>query len=182
MKKMFNRYLIKVQILLLVYFVSACNDPEPIIRDDRDATIDLVTKVYKTRGDYFTYVNTWGKENAPTTLSLENPNIVEVIGNDTVYKGRHRLIDDYVMAVAVNLGDYFTDIPINEIVAYNAARGHGSYYPLESIFSRVIDKYPFVEFYSDENHLFFARDSIRIEQLNEIIRKGELEQYLTRLK
>jgi hypothetical protein len=112
-------------------------------------------------------------------LSLYN---VEVIGSDTVYKSRHRLEDGYVMDISIYVDDYFTDIPINKIVAYNEAHGSGSSYPLDTLLSHVIDKNPFIEFYKDTGNLIEAYDSTRIRLLNEMIRNGDLEKHLVRLK
>jgi hypothetical protein len=139
--------------------------------------------VYKTKADYFNYVNVWGDNiSAPSTLTLKDTDRIAVVGNDTIYKLRWRLEDNYVMDLVVHQSDGFTDMTFAEIVSYNEKHPEEGGYPLYDIFKRVIDKNPFLEFYRDENHVFFKGDSADISKVNQLIRDGEMEKYFKRIK
>lgn len=172
--------LLKVLFLILLVFqlLTAC---EENYYDHVDENLHLV--VYKTRADYFNYVNVWGKNvSAPSTLTLEDTNRIAIVGNDTIYKLRWRLEDNYVMDVVINPNDRFTNITFAEIVSYNEKHPEHPAYPMHVIFDRVIDKNPFLEYYRDVNDVFFVGDSTKVEQVNQLIRDGELEKYFKRIK
>ena len=140
--------------------------------------------IYKTSGDYFNNVNTWGDHNAPVSLDSHDGRII-IENGDTVYRNRIKLIDGYILAKEISGDDYFTDITYPELVAYN--ENHAECFPIDSVFKRLIDKDPFTAFYIDKEHRFGVPslsdvDSAEIEELNEIIRNGELETYFDKIK
>jgi hypothetical protein len=166
-------------LLIFIAFISFnnCSDSTTRISDPT-----IKTNVYKTKKDYFNYVNTWGKNNAPSSLNLADSDQIAVVGIDTVYKLRWRLEDNYVMGLAIGDEDFFTDMTFAEIVAYNETYPEKLNYPIDEIFKRVIDKDPFLEFYIDEGNVFYKRDSSDIAQINQLIKDGELEKYFKRIK
>jgi hypothetical protein len=137
--------------------------------------------VYKTRGDYFNYISIYGKTGAPATLTIRDTNQIGVINGDTVYLRRWQLENDYILDINSSEKHYFTDISFKEIVAYNAKFPNMLHYPFDSIQKRIIDKDPFLEYYFDEFGNFPNLD-VHIDQINEIIRNGQIELYFTRLK
>lgn len=172
---------IQLQKALLLIFLAfglltSCD------KTDQSANPQLHMIVYKTKADYFNYVHTWGDNiSAPSTLTLKNTDRIAIVGNDTIYKLRWRLEDNYVMEIAINETDNFTDMTYAEIVSYNERHPKELGYPLPEIFKRVIDKDPFLEFYRDENHVFFKGDSADISKVNQLIRDGELEKYFKKI-
>lgn len=177
MKKHFQP--IKVLLLILMAFGLLTNCFK---QDEENGDGELHMIVYKTKADYFTYVHTWGDNiSAPSTLTMKNTDQIAVVGNDTVFQLRWRLDDNYVMEIAIHETDNFTDMTYAEIVAYNENHPEEFHYPLPEIFKRVIDKDPFLEFYRDENHVFFKGDSADISKVNQLIRDGELEKYFKRI-
>jgi len=175
-KNRFFQSLILIHILSIVFFTNCKKDSglysDPIAK----------TQVYKTKGDYFKFVNTWGSSNAPTTLSLSDSNRITIQDGDTIYKLRWKLEGGYTMALVVGPQDYFTDMTFSEIVSYNERYPEIGYFPKDSIFDRVIDTEPFLEYYIDTENTFYHRDSIDIVQINQIIKDGELEKYFKKVK
>lgn len=173
---------IQLQKVLLLTFLAFglltnCDKTE-----ERDDYGELHMIVYKTKADYFNYVHTWGDNiSAPSTLTLKDTEQIAVVEKDTVYQLRWRLEDNYVMEIAIHQDDSFTDMTYAEIVAYNENHPEEFHYPLPEIFKRVIDKDPFLEFYRDENHVFFKGDSADISKVNQLIRDGELEKYFKKI-
>jgi hypothetical protein len=142
----------------------------------------FTTRVYKTRGDYYKNVHTWGNDNGPTCYSLESGLFITIVGTDTVCATRWRLDDNYVMERDICADDYFTNMTYAELAAYHISHPDGPCYPIESMLGRVIDENPFLEFYDDENNIFYHRDSSDIAQINKLIRDGELEKYFKKIK
>jgi hypothetical protein len=181
MKKLLTLQKVVTWLLIAFIFLTNCNESDSTVRIDSIGT-ELLTEVYKTKGDYFNYVNTWGKKNAPSSLSLADSNQISVVGTDTVYKLRWVLEDNYVMGLAISSKDYFTDMTFAEIVTFNEKYPEKLNYPIDEIFKRVIDKDPFLEFYVDENNIFYHRDSNDIQQINQLIKDGKLEKYFKKIK
>lgn len=178
MKSLFRLPRVLLLILLLFIVLTNCNKT-----DDNYWDGELHMIVYKTRADYFKYVNVWGDNiSAPSTLTLKDTDRIAVVENDTIYKLRWRLQDNYVMGLVIHQSDGFTDMTFAEIVSYNEKNPNENGYPLHDIFKRVIDKDPFLEFYKDENHIFFKGDSADIIKVNQLIRDGELEKYFKKIK
>lgn len=86
------------------------------------------------------------------------------------------------MGLVVGSEDYFTNMTFSEIVSYNEKYPVPGYYPKDQIFKRVIDTNPFLEFYLDEDNIFYHRDSVDISQINKIIKDGELGKYFKKIK
>jgi hypothetical protein len=145
----------------------------------KEEATDPGLNIYKTKGDYFLYVNTWGKQMAPTAYRANDGRLGE-LNDDTIYKCRTRLIDGYILSAENTVDDYFTNITFTEMARYNDSLGIASF-PRDSVFKRVIDENPYIEFYHDEHspRIFELTDTAKI---NKIIRNGELEKYFKRLK
>jgi hypothetical protein len=133
--------------------------------------------IYKTKGDYFNYVNTWGKDRGPSTIKFKIEN------GDTLYMGRWRLNDDYVIAVEATPNDYYTNITFGELIGYKDKSPDRTYFPIDSMFKRVIDKDPYLEFWVPlVNGTFIGLDSSLVPIINDYIENGELEKYFKRVK
>jgi hypothetical protein len=135
--------------------------------------------VYKTRGDYFLNVNTWKTDNAPTAVNPEY-NRYGNLDSDTVYMFRKQLVNGYILATESTVDDYFTDMTFRELLNYYYETGN-VYFPLDSIFERIIDTDPYTEFYVEYNlqQKFCLTDTAEV---NAVIINGELEKYFKRLK
>jgi len=157
---------------LLSFFLLSC---------DKEDYIGPKVKIYKTKGDYFNKVNTWGNDNGP--IGLDYGSRIIINNGDTIYAWRWKLADGYVMAGESSSSDYFTDMTFAEIVAYKDKYPDSLEFPRDSFFKRVIDKDPYTEYYiAKEYSTFEMPDSNDVEPINELIRKGELENYFKRLK
>lgn len=165
-------------LLVAIIIIAFSCEKEPIIRPS--AAI-LLTKVYKTKHDYFDFVNTFGGYiSAPSTWRIDDTLKFKITEDDTIYLFRWRLINGYVMDIVVTEKDYFTDMTYAELTTLNSeCNGCIS---VEDIFQRVVDKDPFIEYYEDSDTLFINRDKKDIERLNTIISNGELEKYLYKIK
>jgi len=161
--------IIVVTLLLLVNY--SCTQDE-----DTDPGLNI----YKTKGDYFLFVNTWGQQMAPTTYRSNDARI-GTLATDTIYLCRTNLVNGYILGAENSVDDYFTNITFTEMVKYNDSLGMSASFPRDSVFKRVIDKNPYIEFYHDENspRRFELKDTAKI---NQIIKNGELEKYFKKLK
>ena len=167
---------IVVVAIILVNLVSGCS------KDNND--LGPKAGIYKTSGDYFNNVNTWGKNHASTSLNSADGRI-RIENGIPIYCGRIKLVDGYILAMEHTQKDYFTDITIAELVEYND--NHSDPFPQDSIFKRVIDKDPYTEFYGAKEYGFEITrvaedDKLIVEELNEIIRNGEIETYFDKIK
>ena len=131
--------------------------------------------IYKTNADYSEYVNIWGKHHVQY---YELSGRLNFDNNDTIYRYRWELEQGYIAEGSeIWHTDYFTNITIKEIYRYNGV------FPSDSLKARIIDKNPFVEFYVDDKDSFCRIPKVEvIDKLNEVIRNGEMEKYLNRLK
>lgn len=143
--------------------------------------------VYKTRGNYFNNAFFFKFPNGgygimgyynPRYNSLSRFN---VIGNDTVYTERVRLVDGYVLAAEWGKDDMiFLNWTMNQYLDYEI-RYQIDGVPIDTLEAHILDANPFTELYYDPNHprKFELSDSAEI---NRIIKNGELEKYFKRLK
>jgi len=160
--------------LFAILFLFSCSDKQlGLVELPR---IHVV--IYKTNADYINYVNIWGADHDhANNISISDRLNFE--NSDTTFKYRWQLEQGYVAEEGeIWQTDYFTNISCKEMLRYNES--HGAF-PFDSIEARIIDKDPFIEFYVDDQDLFYRMPE-PIEELNEIIRNGEIEKYLKRLK
>ncbi len=174
-----NYYKCTIRILIIILFFifpESCNKN----KDNRYAYPQYMCRVYKTKADYFNYVNTWTiSNNGPTAIELDS-RAFSVIDGDTVFNYRWHLKDNYILGAVITQYDYFTNITYKEIIKYNET--HDECFPNDSLYKRVIDDDPFTEFYVLNDVYFDSRDDYRIDSLNTIIEKGLLEKYFIRIK
>jgi hypothetical protein len=159
-------------IALVIFFLFSCSK-------QRDADVPRFhVHIYKTNADYFNYINLWGKDQEHASNVLIS-NRLKFENNDTIFKWRWKLEQGYVADVTeIWYTDYFTNISFKEMLRYNESNG---IFPFDSIETRIIDRDPFIEFYVDDRDSFYRMPE-PIDELNEIIRNGEIEKYLHRLK
>jgi hypothetical protein len=162
-------------ILLLTLILLGCSDSK--VRGLEELP-QVHVKIYKTNADYFNYINLWGKDHEHTS----NTNIssrFNIFNCGTTFLYRWKLEQGYVADVTeIWYTDYFTNISFKEMLRYNESNGT---FHFDSIETRIIDKAPFIEFYVDDQDLFYKMPE-QIDEINEIISKGEIEKYLRRLK
>ena len=157
-------------VIVVILFLTSCSD----YKDFEFPPIHIV--IYKTKADYSEYVNLWGKpQEHPHDFSSGD---LIFDNNDTIYRYRWELEQGYIAEGSeIWHTDYFTNITIKEIYRYNGV------FPSDSLKARIIDKNPFVEFYVDDKDSFCRIPKVEvIDKLNEVIRNGEMEKYLNRLK
>jgi hypothetical protein len=162
----------KLFLIALLISVWSCN------QEDDDSGSSYMIRIYKTNGDYFNKINIWANFNH--SIQLDTSIFLSIQGGDTVCHPRWRLEQGYVAASAESSPlDWYTDVTFSEILSYNKQTNKP--FPLDSLLKRVIDKDPFIEYYADSKKLF-GRMPKQIEEINEIIRNGELEKYFKRVK
>jgi hypothetical protein len=175
MKKHLNIKTIALAIISIGY-IAGCGKGE--------SDLGPRSSIYKTKGDYLNYVHIWAGTRAPNIYTVKDGRI-KIEGGDTISANRLKLIDGYIFAEEANPSDYFTDITFAELTGYN--ENHPDLFPKDSMFERVIDEEPYLEFYIDKAYEFGISnldefDLLTVEQLNEIIQNGELEKYFDRVK
>ncbi len=159
-------------IVFAIFFLFSCS--RQIIEDPPRIHV----LIYKTNADYFDYINIWGtNHDHANNISITDRFNFE--NGDTTYLYRWKLEQGYVADYTeIWHTDYFTNISFKEMLRYNESNGM---FPFDSIKKRIVDKDPFVEFYVDDKDYFYRMPE-PIDKLNEIIRNGEMEKYLHRLK
>ena len=168
-------------VILLFVLIGAGCVKEPI---DGVPTPGLC--IYKTKGEYFNYINTWTNEKGRTVgnpaYRIQNDSRIQVVNGDTVYVMRVKLTNGYILQPGGEIGstNYFTDMTYIEMVRYNSNLGK-EMIGTDSLDSRVIDKDPFTEFYFDTSRprKFEMEDTAEI---NMIIRNGNIEDYFKKYK
>lgn len=177
-------YKLKVALVVLfglLTFISC--DKE----DDKDSPAWTYYRVYKTKGDYFNFANTWVSSNSgPTVLNIGDSVRVSTLNGDTVYALRWNLHNGYILGMEISDNDYFTDVTFKEIIKYNEINNCECFSNKE-LWDRIIDKDPFIEFYylDDDDGFFdnYHRDmEYFIDTINKIIDKKMLEDIFTRIK
>ncbi len=155
-------------VIVVILFLTSCSNymdftPPP-----------THIKIYKTKADYSEYVNLWGK---PQEHPYELLGRLNFDNNDTIFLYRWELEQGYIAeSCEIWHTDYFTNITFKEMYR------HGRF-SSDSLKARIIDKNPFVEFYVDDKDSFCRIPKVEvIDKLNEVIRNGEMEKYLNRLK
>jgi hypothetical protein len=153
-----------ILILLSLVALSNCrkNDEAPIYK-----------YIYKTKGDYFNFVSCYLKKDNIHFAAIYDP------GGKI---NRTRLAQNYVLdQIGFNLNDCneaFLNLTQDE---YNAKYNYDTVLKYkdkpDSIEKYVVYKDPFIELYQLKDNT-----TIDTAHLNDIIRKGELEKYFTKLK
>ena len=172
------KFLITLVILVLISF--SCE------KENNNSFYKMVPfKMYKTKGDYFNYANTWTiSDNGPTMLRVDSYK-VSIINEDTVYNWRWKLNNGYVLGVEINDEDYFTDVTFKEIVKYNEEHNYDGF-PTKELYKREIDNDPFTEFYFMDDGYFNSVQNIDTtflkDSINKIIDANMLEEIFTRTK
>lgn len=162
----------RIIIILTILTLCACDR----VRDFNPPPTGI--KIYKTNGDYFNYVNIWDNRHNSHNNTLFTHGF-NYENNDTIIRYRWRLEQGYVADELEGwVTDYFTDITHKEAIKYKDR--YNAEFPFDSIEKRIIDKDPFIEFYYDD--ILFFRVPEQIDEINEIIRKGELGKYLKKIK
>jgi hypothetical protein len=160
-------------IALAIFFLLSCS------KNRVEDLPQIHVKIYQTNADYINYVNIWGTDHdhASNVLISDRLNFEN---NDTTFKYRWKLEQGYVADYSeIWYSDYFTNVTFKEILKYNELTKAA--FPFDSIETRIIDKAPFIEFYVDDKDLFYKMPE-QIDEINEIIRNGEIGKYLHRLK
>jgi hypothetical protein len=145
--------------------------------------------IYKTKGDYFNLVDIGMKgDKIFRTESFWNSRYnsmdkLEIIGNDTIYKGRYKLPNGYILdAEADERYDVFLDITFKEQLYRELAGNHPTVaMPFDTIRKYIIDKDPYTEFYRNKTKIrvLSIADSLEIKR---IILLGEIDKYFEKLK
>jgi len=143
--------------------------------------------VYKTRGNYFNNAFFFKFPNGDYgIMGYYNPRYnslsrFKVIGTDTVYTLRVRLVDGYVLAAEWGKDDMiFLNWTMNQYLDYEI-KYQTDMVPIDTLEAHILDTNPFTELYYDPSRprKFELSDSAEI---NRIIKKGELGKYFKQLK
>lgn len=188
-------------IILTVTFFGCEWVKVPIVRPAQEPPF----AIYKTKGDYFDYVNAnFGNENEPKYyLQTDEHEATKYYHlEDSGYHLRVALDNGYVLAGETTADDYFTDLSYRDYLGYyNQRYSEGLSFNLDSIFyAHVIDEDPFLEFYSiearevwgyssyeDYSELNRSEHTFRrllraAEAINRVINSDSLDQIYRRIK
>jgi len=143
--------------------------------------------VYKTRGDYFDLVaiGMKGEEVFRTSAYLLESSKFLITNSDTLYRGRVRLINGYVLAIeADERYDVFLNLTFKQHMALEKKYPEGI--PHDTLRNYIIDKEPYEEYYrdmSDPREFSFNRiEDIDTTVINRIIKEGKIEEFFKRIK
>ncbi len=174
---------IRYPILLLIVLFVSCNILET---EDQRPGIAL----YKAKGDYFDLVTIgmkgnriykipgfWnGRYNAIRGLEIKN--------NDTIYTGRYKLPDGYILSYSEGLQSVFINMTFKEYLyreMANAREGTGIIISMDTLQKYILDKDPYLEFYRNNTNVKRLNLSDSLE-IREIILNGEIHKYFDKLK
>ena len=141
---------------------------------DYGAEMDKTIWVYKTRKDYSKHV--------PIELSADKTRVTSFSAySDVTTKWPVKLTDGFFLNGSIGVNTGYTSLLK---VEYSES---GKTISADSLYQLLIDKDPFIEFYSidDRNNVFFGDNlafGIDTFKINELIRTNSLEDYFERLK
>ena len=170
-------------IILLTAFFVGCNI---LGTEDQAPGIAL----YKTKGDYFDLVNIGMKGNKIYMLpTYWNPRYnrilnMEIKNNDTIYTGRCRLPNGYVLDAGGGLKVAFLKMTFKEYLQRqitNAESELGVIIPEDTLRKYILDKDPYLEYYQNKTEVKRLKLSDSLE-IREIILNGEIHKYFDKLK
>lgn len=132
-------------------------------------------KVYKTKGDYFDLVPIHLNEDKTKVIGFPDPeDLCHINNDDSLWQTPSRLINDYLLdhrGIGRNVA--FLEMTYDDYMIYSDTINNvGEFLDL------IRDDDPLLELYSDEERKVGWDTSF----INDIIRRGELDKYFTRLK
>lgn len=180
----------KVIIPILLIYLAGCGHGMPPCPD---------YSIYKTKADYFDkYFTTINDDGVPGGVLMYRMNDGRIFnsGIDTIYILRVRLDSGYVFDGEIGINSKATDIRINYVVKLSSL---GKILSRDTIANSIIDMDPFLEFYSiscedamtyqeEMNNIYSGEEARyqalmkKAEDINQIIRDGELADYFTKIK
>lgn len=165
-------------VIIIALLISACNG-------ETASVPGLV--IYKTKADYIDRVHVRINRDSTirsfTTYGMLGQRVNIIDSLDSLYLWRTKLVDGYVLdgGFCFYDGGAFLNMTIKEYIRIADESQDNAI--LADIYSDslILDAEPFLEYYWDPNdpRAFQYSDTIEI---NEIIRKGELEKYFKRIK
>lgn len=145
--------------------------------------------VYKTKGDYFNYVSITMEDGRiifmPDYYNSARNSIdsrLEITETDTIYTGRFKLINGYIISEETTKNSVFVDFTFAEYLRYDIEHpGDDGGITRDVLLDNILDDDPFLELFYDSNRprKYGLSDTSLV---NQIIRDGELEKYFDRLK
>lgn len=170
-------------MVLLLLLGAGC---QKIDFDDENVVITSGSgiSVYKTKKDYFDFV-TVGIDSTdqiwmvPGYIKSDSRVLVEKDG-DVIFTNRWRLKSGFVVAPEVAFNHSFTNISIKEFVDYTSKHNSGAWSD-ELIFSRIIDRDPFVSYYHIDTRNT-EEITYTLGELNKMIEDGTIENTFTKYK
>lgn len=158
-----------------------------LISCKKDQAIAPGISIYKTTDDYFNFVDIGVKDGRifrRSSFSNEKSKIV-ITNSDTIYKLRIKLIDDYVLDFeADERYDVFLDLTYKQHLLMEIKYGNATLSD-DTLNAHIVNKNPYIEFYRDvQNPRRFGNtpEDIDTAVINQIIREGNIGQFLQQLK
>jgi len=172
-------------ILILLFISTGCEKDEIEYADESIVVSSIPgISIYKTKKDYYNYISVQitdeGLINAIPDYSLDDPRIIIDKDGKATPNFRWRLKSGYIVDKETGRNEIFTDITIQEYIAYNIQNDVFGW-PGELIRPRIIDKNPFYEYYY-YNGFNKSEKQFTLKELNEMLENGTIEEYFTKLK
>lgn len=142
--------------------------------------------IYKTNADYFNNVSVYMSDGEITGRPSVRMPILS--GTDTMFFHRYKLNNNYIATQQAWFErEVFLDLTYTGYIELQNQMG--GYIPEDTIYKHILDKNPFIVFYSEttpsEYFMFQNNDGLQIldtTALNTLIKDGDLEKYFTRYK
>jgi hypothetical protein len=160
-----------LKLLFVISILVLTSNCEKIFQNDRD-----IIWVYKTKNDYTDKVSVQLSEDKSEIKSLPAPSDVDTTGSRPLH-----LVEGYYLNGSSGPNTGYLSLTKKEYSKYEVAPSR------DSMYSLLIDKDPFIRFYSRDDDNGF-RDvnvspyGIDTAKINDLIRRGTLSNHFTRLK
>lgn len=160
-----------LKLLFVISILVLTSNCEKIFQNDRD-----IIWVYKTKSDYTDKVSVQLSEDKSEIKSLPAPSDVDTTGSRPLH-----LIEGYYLNGSKGSNTGYLSLTKKEYSKYEVALSR------DSMYNMLIDKDPFIRFYSRDNDKGFQNENVSpygidTAKINDLIRRGALSNHFTRMK
>ena len=164
-------YMKTFKVLIAITILVLTSNCEKIFQNDRD-----IIWVYKLKNDYTDKVSVQLSEDKSEIKSLPAPSGVDTTGSRPLH-----LVEGYYLNGSKGPNTGYLSLTKKEYSKYEVALSR------DSMYSLLIDKDPFIRFYSRDDNKGFRDENVSpygidTAKINDIIRRGALGNHFTRIK